>query len=394
MEEILYRYNPWWEERQLFEGTIERPAPMETIKEYLRSRQIVFLTGLRRVGKTTLLKLLIKHLIDQKKEKPSHIFYISLDDYLLSKKTILEIVEEYRKVQRLSVKEKIFLFFDEITYQEDFEQQLKNLYDSQKVKIYASSSSSSILKSKKPYLTGRSAVIEILPLDFKEYLLFRQIAISKADRHLLQKYFEDYLQTGGMPEYVLRGDIEYLKELVDDIIYKDIAAFHGIKNPQMLKDFFLLLMERAGKSASINKMANILNISPDTAKRYLEMFADTYLIYLVPRCGKTNERLLSPKKVYAADLGVRTFFTGFRDIGSLFENYVYLKIRRFNPCYVYQDGAEIDFLTEDKTLIEVKYHSKLSDAQKRLFDSYPAKEKMIITGVEDMENLKEKPSSY
>ena len=109
MEEILYRYNPWWEERQLFEGTIERPAPMETIKEYLRSRQIVFLTGLRRVGKTTLLKLLIKHLIEQ----------------------------------------------------------LKNLYDSQKVKIYASSSSSSILKSKKPYLTGRSAVIEILPLDFK-----------------------------------------------------------------------------------------------------------------------------------------------------------------------------------------------------------------------------------
>lgn len=387
MEEIFYRYNPWWEEKGLLEGAIERTVSMETIRGQLRSRQIVFLTGLRRVGKTTLLKLLIKHLIEQEDVRPSHIFYISLDDYLLSKKSIIEIVEEYRKVHRLSVKEKIYLFFDEVTYQEDFEQQLKNLYDSQNVKIYASSSSSSILKSKKPYLTGRSTVIEILPLDFDEYLMFKKVAISKADRHLLGKYFEDYLQTGGMPEYVLRGDIEYLKELVDDIIYKDIAAFHGIRNPQILKDFFLLLMERAGKALSINKMANILKISPDTARRYLEMFADTYLIYLVPRSGKTNERILSPKKVYAADLGIRSFFTGFRDLGSLFENYVYLKIKGSNPCYVYEDRAEIDFLTEEGTLIEVKYNGKLSDAQKRLFDSHPAKKKLVINGVENLGKL-------
>lgn len=385
MEDILYRYNPWWEERHLFEGAIEREAPLEEIKGHLPSKQIVFLTGLRRVGKTTLLKLLIRHLIEQEEIDPSRIFYVSLDDYLLSKKSIIEIVEEYRKARRLSVREKIFLFFDEVTYQKEFEQQLKNLCDSQNVKIYASSSSSSILKSGKPYLTGRSTIVEILPLDFREYLIFRQIAVKKADKHLMGSYFEDYLQTGGIPEYVLRGDIEYLKELVDDIIHKDIAAFHGIKSTQMLKDFFLLLMERAGKVFSINKMANILKISPDTAKRYLEMFADTFLIYLVPRYGKTNERILSPKKVYAADLGIRTLFTGFRDKGSLFENYVYLKIKRQNPCYVYKDGTEIDFMTKDGTLIEAKYNSKLSDAQKRLFDSLDAKKKIIVNGIEDIE---------
>lgn len=385
MEELLYRYNPWWEEQHLFEDAIEREAPFKEITGHLSSRQIVFLTGLRRVGKTTLLKLLIKHLIEQEDVAPSHIFYISLDDYLLSKKSIIEIVEEYRKVHRLSVREKIFLFFDEVTYQKDFEQQLKNLYDSQNVKIYASSSSSSVLKSRKPYLTGRSTIVEILPLEFREYLIFRNITVKRADRHLIGKYFEDYLQTGGIPEYVLRGDIEYLKELVDDIIQKDIAALHGIRNTRMLKDFFLLLMERAGKVVSINKLANILKISPDTAKRYLEMFADTYLIYLVPRCGKTNERLLSPKKVYAADLGIRTLFTGFRDKGSLFENYVYLKIKRLNPCYVYKEGAEIDFMTKDGTLIEVKYNAKMSDSQKRLFESLDAKKKVIINGVEDIE---------
>lgn len=387
MEELFYRYNPWWEKPPVFEGVIERPGPLEKIKKHVQSKHIIFLTGLRRVGKTTLLKLLIRHLTEREKIKPAHIFYISLDDYLLAKKSIVDIVEEYRKIHRLSVKQKVFLFLDEIAYQKEFELQLKNLYDSQNVKIYASSSSTSILKSKKPYLTGRSMIIEILPLDFTEYLMFRQIVISKADKHLLGRHFEDYLQTGGMPEYVLRSDIEYLKELVDDIIYKDIAVFHGVKNPQILKDFFLLLMERAGKAASINKMANVLKISPDTAKRYLDMFADTYLIYLVSRCGKTNERILSPKKIYAADLGIRTLFTGFRDKGSLFENYVYLKIKHTNPCYVYQDGSEIDFFTREKILIEVKYHGTLSKKQQDLFEHFGAKKKIVVSDIKEIDEM-------
>lgn len=394
MEEILYRYNPWWDGKYTLESIIERPIILELLKKHFVSLRIIFLTGLRRVGKTTILKLFIKYLIEKENINPHYIFYISLDDYLISKKTILEIIEEYRKIHKISFKEKIFIFLDEIVYQKNFELQLKNLHDNQNVKIYASSSSTSILKSKKPYLTGRSIVIELLPLDFKEYLEFKQIKISKADNHLLEKYFEDYLTTGGLPEYVLHGDIEYLKELVDDIIHKDISAFHNIKNPQLLKDYFVLLMERAGKIVSINKIANILDISPDTSKRYLQMFADTYLIYLIQRCGKTNEKLLSPKKVYAADLGIRTFFTGFRDKGSLFENYVYLKIKNYNPCYIYKDGLEIDFLTNDKTLIEVKYHSDMQEKQLALFNSLEAKRKIVIKNINDLENLKNNTNNF
>lgn len=388
MEDILYRYNPWWEEKHAFESLIERPVPLEKIKKHLSSGHIVFLTGLRRIGKTTLLKLLVKDLILKELVKPEHICYISLDDYLLSKRNVLEIVEEYRKIHKLSFRQKVFLFLDEISYQRDYEIQLKNLYDLQTAKIVASSSSASILKTRKPYLTGRSVTLEVLPLDFEEYLMFKQVKISRSDSHLTDRYFEDFLKIGGLPEYVLRGDIEYLKELVDDIIYKDIVAFHNIRNPQLMKDYFLLLMERAGKTGSINKIANILKIAPDTAKRYLEMFADTYLFHLVSRCGKTNVKILAPKKVYAADLGVRTLYTGFRDMGSLFENYVYLKIKHLNPCYVYEEGSEIDFLTSGKTLIEVKYHSQMNEKQQDLFNSYPAKERAIITGIKDLGGLK------
>jgi predicted AAA+ superfamily ATPase len=387
MEEILYRYNPWWEQKYTLPGIIERPDTLELLKRNFSSSAVVFLTGLRRIGKTTILKLFIKRLIDKENIAPSRIFYVSLDDYLLAKKTILELVEEFRKIHRISFKEKIYLFLDEIAYKDDFEIQLKNLYDNQNVKIYASSSSASVLKSKKAYLTGRNIIIEVLPLDFKEYLRFKGIEIAKSDRHLVDKYFDDYLTTGGIPEYVLRGEMDYLKELVDDIIYKDITAFYGIKNPAILKDFFVLLMERAGKTASINKMAHIINISPDTAKRYLQMFAETYLVYLVSRYGKTNEKILAPKKVYAADLGIRTLFTGPRDKGSLFENHVYLRIKHLNPSYVYIDTNEIDFFTSDKTLIEVKYHSEMTSKQEDIFKKFKANKKVIIKNIEGLEHF-------
>lgn len=388
MENILHRYNPWWEKGFKDVSFLERKKIFESIVKQLNNRQVLFITGLRRVGKTTLLKMLIQNLIQEHNINPKFIFYISLDDYVLINKSIIDIVEEYRKIHRLGFDEHVYLFLDEVAYKDDYELQLKNLYDYHNVKIFASSSSASLLKSKKPYLTGRSYIFELLPLDFNEYLIFKNIEISRADMHLIPGYFEEFLQTGGIPEYVLRGDPSYIQTLVDDIIYKDIAAVNNIKNPKVLVDYFLLLMERAGKQVSINKMASILQISPDTSKRYLEFFANTYLVYLLNRHGKTNERLLSAKKIYAPDLGIRTSFTGSRDFGSLFENYVFLEIKGYKPAYIYQDTTEIDFFTENKILVEVKYHNEeLSEKQNLLFNKINAKKKIIVRSQSDLEFL-------
>lgn len=387
MKELFYRYNPWWEGNNSVRNFIERPKVLDVLKKQLFLNKITFLSGLRRVGKTTLMRLCVEYLLKIKTIPSVRIFYFSLDDYIAGKNSILEIIEEYRKLHKLSYREKVFLFLDEVTYKNDFELQLKNLHDHQNVKIVAASSSASMLRSKKPYLTGRQCSVEVQPLDFDEYLQFKKIVVPKSDSHLLESYFEDFLRTGGIPEYVLHGDAGYLRELVDDIIYKDIAAFHNIKNTGVLRDFFLLLMERSGKVCSINKISNILKISADTAKRYLQMFADTYLIHLVPRYGKTNETLLAPNKIYAADLGIRTLFTGFRDKGSLFENYVFLKISHSKPYYIYQDTIEIDFYTHDKTLVEVKYHAEFNKKQLHLFDHFKAKRKILIQNFNDLKKL-------
>jgi len=390
LEQLYYRYNPWWSGEFLLKGIKLRESVFQKLVDAYTSKDIVILTGLRRIGKTTLMRLMIQYLIRKQDIPGKHIFYISLDEYSIKDLTISELIDEYRSIHRLKVSDEITLFLDEITALKDYEIQLKNIYDMGGIKVYASSSSASILRRTMAHLTGRKKIIKVSPLDFEEYLQFRKIHISPMDSHLRRGYFEDFMKTGGIPEFVLSGDTAYLHQLVDDIICKDIAAVHGIKHLGTLKDFFMLLMERAGKSVSINKMAKVLEIAPDTAKRYLDLFDETYLIHLVSRHGKLNERLRSPKKLYAADLGIRVLFTGYRDVGSLFENYVYFKISHRDPRFIIRDGIEIDFFTSDRTLIEVKYYAELREKQQLFFDECEADKKLIISSVDDLKEFDEK----
>jgi uncharacterized protein len=389
MEKELYRYNPWWE------GDFEKLTVLKERTDFktrllpnLANKQVVFLTGLRRIGKTSLMKLSIKHLLFQENISPKNILYVSLDDYLLLGKTILEIVEFFRSMHGLSVKEQLFLFLDEITFCVDYEQQLKNLYDTGNVKMIASSSSASLLKAQKGLLTGRSITFEVLPLNYAEYLDFKNIKITKSDDHLHEKHFKEYLTKGGIPEYVLTNDDAYIRELMDNIIYKDIAAVHGIRQISVLKEYFLLLMERSGKTLSINKIAKILGISTESSKRYFDLFCDTFIIYPVTRSGKLNEQLVSPKKIYCCDTGIRNFYTGERDWGAVFENYVFLRLKELNLKYIYENTIELDFLSESKLLIECKFHDEaLSKKQQELFDKLEAKEKYVVRNYKDVEKI-------
>ncbi len=388
MDDLLYQYNPWWEEDfKRDDRTMSRKKYLKELIGYLDLKQIIVLTGLRRVGKTTLMKLIIEELIFSGIE-PTHILYVSLDDYMLHKSSIIEIINKYRATLKIKVEEKIYLFLDEVTYKKDFQIQLKNIYDSQNTKLFVASSSASMLRDKKASLTGRALSLEIKPLDLDEFLYFNSITLKRRDKQLYKSYFLEYCKTGGLPENALNPNREYLMNLVDDIIQKDITAFHGLKNHQILRDYFTLLMERSGKQLSINKIGKILGISPDTSRRYLNYFESSFLIHLLPRWGKTNQKLLSAKKIYASDLGIKYLFMGERDIGSYFENYIYLLLRNNKKMYyLYENTIEIDFYTEDNILIESKYYSKMNEKQEKLFLEYPAKKRLVIDSVEKLSSL-------
>ncbi len=390
MEKTLFRYNPWWEnDLTSLTKLFNREESFSFLQKNIDNKQILFLTGLRRIGKTSLMKLCIKYLIEVKEVCPKHILYVSMDDFVLSGKSIVDVLEIYKTIHKLKHTEKTYIFLDEITFVDNYELQLKNIYDKEHTKVFASSSSASLLKSQKGYLTGRSVTLEVLPLNFSDYLKFKNITISKADENLKATYFKEFLITGGVPEYVLTGDDAYIRELMEDIIYKDIAAIHNIKHLSQLKNYFLLLMERSGKTMSINKVAKVLGISTQTSKHYFDLFCDTYIISPVTRYGKLNVQLVSPKKIYCYDTGIKTYYTGVRDWGALFENYCFLRLKHLKLNYLYENTIELDFITENKTIIECKYHNEpLSKKQQALFDSFKAKQKHIVRDEADIEQIR------
>jgi len=177
------------------------------------------------------------------------------------------------------------------------------------------------------------------------------------------------MKSGGMPEYVLTEDVEYLNQLLQTIISKDVIIPHRISDERVIKDLLKLLCERVGKKISYNKIAKILGISLDSVRRYISYLEEVYLFYTVDRCGKTNERITAPKKIYVGDVGFKNIITGFRDTGSIYENLVFLKIKHENPCYVYIDKTELDFKF-NKNIIEAKYNSPLPENQKALLSKF------------------------
>ena len=147
-------------------------------------------------------------------------------------------------------------------------------------------------------------------------------------------------------------------------------------------------MERSGKTLSINKIAKVLGISTESSKRYFDLFCDTFIVYPVSRFGKLNEQLVSPKKIYCCDTGIRNFYTRERDWGAVFENYVFLRLKQMNLKYIYENTIELDFYSEDKILIECKFHNEeLSKKQQALFDKMDAKQKYVVRNYKDVEKL-------
>ena len=374
----LYKQNPWWEGK-FEEKSILRENYLNEIFRNIKNKEIIFLTGLRRIGKTTILMQAINRLLTNQ-IKPQDILFIRMDSFNLLEYSIHQLIEEYRKIHKKSISDFFYLFLDEVTSKDNFEQELKSLYDDGNMKIICSSSIATLMRDKKAHLTGRTRTIEVMPLTFQEFLQFKEAKIGKSDKEKLESYFRDYLKIGGIPYYVLTEDRAYLNELVESIVYKDIIAYHKISGEKAVKELFVLLCQRVGKPTSYNKLAKILKISVDSVKRYISYFEKAYLFYVVDRYSKSaNERVTSPKKIYIGDVGIKNIITEFKDLGASYENLVFLKIKDKNPNYYLENSVEIDFITKD-SLIEAKYNQEANEKQLETFNVIKSKKKIIANG--------------
>lgn len=357
MERTLHEFNPWWDGKFEFPG-VSRKDYLDALLKLTNSNDVVLVTGLRRVGKTTLMRQVIHKLLEKVNAKM--IFYVSLDNIALREHTILEVVDEFRKLNGLKHNERVYLFLDEVHLKEDYELQLKNLYDSGNAKVYASGSSSLDIIMKSPALTGRQRIIRVSPLNFREYLRFVNVDVSAADSHLYPSLAQDYLESGGLPEFVKTKDLNYIQSLIDSILYRDIAGRHGIRNRENLLDILVLLAQSVGTTMSLRKISRVLGMPLETVSSIIDHFVEANLIHMVEREGKVSERKASPRKMYLADTGLFLALTEKVNTGSKVENLVYLVLRKRGVVrYHRASGREVDFI-QKKDAWESKYKDDFS----------------------------------
>jgi predicted AAA+ superfamily ATPase len=258
------------------------------------------------------------------------------------------------------MKEMVYLFLDEVHLHEGFEVELKVLHDLERTKIFASGSASIFLLEKGAYLTGRQHFINVYPFDFREYLDLNGISLTMNDTSPLIKYAEDHVLFGGLPEYLLRRDAEYLTDLLESILYKDIMTRHALKNMDSIMDLALLLSRSVGNPLSNRRMARILDLSHTTVSDYVSFFLEIKLIDLIESEGKISERKVSPKKIYLTDNGMARVISPSLNLGALVENLVFNELKKkYEPRYMISHGKEIDFVFEDHA-IEVKYKNRIT----------------------------------
>lgn len=358
MNRYFYLVNPWWEKKKFNFGTVRSTYLNQLLKDFDK-RPIQILTGLRRVGKSTIALQLIHKVLQARLILPSQILFFSIEEPSINNIPIIRIINEFRAEHNLKSKTKIYVFIDEIQFRENWEQEIKSIYDSENIKFVLTGSSAILLSNKLSYLTGRYIKTQIFPLTFKEYLNFKKIAISKSDDFLMQKHLEEYLQVGGMPEFVLNKIDRYLETTVESILFKDLVSKFQLRNPKILTDLIYLLSDRIGSTSSSLKISNIIEVNKDTVLTYLDYLNKTFITSELNNYSTSrNKEIYNPPKIYFEDTGICNIYSSKTNIGALAENVIhnYLKINIINQLrvkfgYWFENQKEIDFVISKNTEI-------------------------------------------
>ncbi len=389
MEDLYYAYNPWWEGKE-FDSGIPRQEYLKELEKPFQRKQIDIIIGSRRVGKTTFLKQLIKNCLE-KSISPKKILYLALDNPRFMNTSLSDHLKYFRKLFMHSRSEKLYLFFDEVRESPNWEAELKAIYDLEKVKLVCTGSTASLIKQQGGKLTGRQIITSIYPLTFKEYLTFKNISLSRSEDYKYEKLLEDFLTIGGYPENVLQPSIDYMNNLIDDIIARDIVRLHKMKRADVLKNLFTIMAGTVGSRSSFNKIAKLLGITVDTVKEYVSYFEEAFLIQLLTKWSPSQaDKIYAQKKIYLYDTGIKTLLTGSGDMGAKVENLIFrhlLKNNVNNVGYYAESERELDFACGNFTspkAIEVKYDSRFDWQDKRFrgvklfLKRYPQTKKITI----------------
>jgi predicted AAA+ superfamily ATPase len=332
---------------------IERPGYIQTLVKFKDKRLIKIITGIRRCGKSTLLELYRRYL-EEHGVKQDQIISINFEEI------DFEELRDYKKLyayvsKRLCPGKMNYVFLDEVQNVPEFQRAADSLYIKKNIDLYLTGSNAYMLSAEiATILSGRYVEIHMLPLSFREY-------ISAVGQDEVSRKYNRYVTESSFPYTLeLDGDMysisEYLGGLYNTIILKDVVSRKKIADPLMLESVIRFMFFNIGNLSSTTNIANTMKsegrpVSVHTVESYLAALTDCFILYKAGRYDvKGKQFLKSGEKYYVADIGLRFYLLGSRNVnlGSILENAIYLELlRRGCRVYVGKSGsAEIDFVTE------------------------------------------------
>ncbi len=342
------------------------------IVKYLDHKNALVITGMRQVGKTTLMRQIFQEL-----NAPKLWFDLDnpLDQLFFEEKDYHAV---YKKLSDESGSQKVrqFVFIDEIQNFPEITNIIKFLIDNYSVKFIVSGSSNFYLKNLFPEsLSGRKFLFVLPPLGFQEYLHFKGLNpggtsykdsfpdLSNPSAYYHEKYayhYDQFLEFGGFPEVVITEDHALkkmvLKNIFASFFEKDLRILSDIKDIRELRDLILLLVPRAGNMLDVSRLSVELGINRVKTYQYLEFLQGAFFLHLIPKYSKSADRAVAGgKKVYFSDTGLLNIIGKTND-GQLFENAIANQLLNYGSLSFYhkRNKTEIDFILNGQIALEVK----------------------------------------
>lgn len=355
---------------------IKRNLYFNQIEPFIGSGLIKVLTGQRRVGKSYVLLQVMDEI--RKRDPKGRIIYINKEDYRFEAiKTHIDLMD-YLKTQA-NKGDNYYLIIDEVQEIKNFEIALRSLHAIDDWDIYCTGSNATLLSGElATYLSGRYVQIRVYALNYVEFLEFHQLTDSA---EALMKY----IRYGGMPHLInLRQEdrvvYEYLRNIKDTIVLRDIVARFNVRNISFLQDLIFYLVDITGSIVSAKRISDYLksqriNLSPKLVLEYLSYLEAVYFVERVKRTEIVGRKIFEiGDKFYFEDLGMRHALVPFqqKDIGKVLENIVFLHLKtKGYQVYVGKQGdREIDFVAEkneEKIYVQVAYLITDEKTHKREF---------------------------
>lgn len=364
-----------------FEYGIERE---ELGKIRLGLPYAIIISGVRRSGKSTLLHQLLKKL--------SNFYYLNFEDTRLIDFESSDF-EKLDEIFREEYGDSQFYLLDEIQNVKHWEIFVRSRLDKRKQFIITGSNASLLSRELGTRLTGRHLNVELFPFSFREILLLKKEKASP-------KSFEQYLNKGGFPEFAKYERAEILRELLSDILHRDIVSRHNIREIKALQEIAIYLLTNVGKEFSFNSLKRMFGFgSVNTPISFVSYLEDSYLLFTIPKFDYSlRKQLINEKKVYSIDngLSVANSVSFTSDKGRMLENAVFVGLRRSHKdIYYFKGKGECDFLVKEggsiRMAIQVTYEMNEDNKRRELdglleaMSKFGLDESLIITSNQEDE---------